>query len=61
MNWTSDEPPIYAVMLDGHGPNVVFSRDTPAEQVINFIKWNFLLDEKTGGLVEPKAKELVDA
>lgn len=40
-----------AVMLDGHGPNIVFSRDTPAETVIDFIEANFDLEKKTGGLV----------
>jgi hypothetical protein len=40
-----------AVMLDGHGPNIVFSRDTPPEKVIDFIEANFDLAAKTGGLV----------
>ena len=39
------------VMLDGHGPNIVFSRDTPANDVIDFIEANFDLSKKTGGLV----------
>lgn len=43
---------IKAVMLDSHGPNVVFSRNTPAEAVIDFIEANFDLEAKTGGLVE---------
>lgn len=43
---------IKAVMLDEHGPNIVFSRDTPAEEVIRFIEDNFDLTAKTGGLVE---------
>lgn len=42
---------IHAVMLDEHGPNIVFSRDTPAEAVIAFIERNFDLEGKTGGLV----------
>ena len=42
---------IHAVMLDEHGPNIVFSRNTPAEAVINFIERNFDLEGKTGGLV----------
>lgn len=41
---------IKAVMLDNHGPNIVFSRDTPAEHVIQFIEQNFDLSQKTGGL-----------
>lgn len=40
-----------AVMLDEHGPNLVFSRDTPAADVIAFIDANFDLSQKTGGLV----------
>lgn len=43
---------IKAVMLDSHGPNVVFSKNTPAERVIEFIEANFDLEAKTGGLVE---------
>lgn len=42
---------VRAVMLEGHGPNVVFSRDTPAKDVIDFIESNFNLEAKTGGLV----------
>ncbi len=39
------------VMLDGHGPNIVFSRNTPANDVIAFIDANFDLEKKTGGMV----------
>lgn len=39
------------VFLDNHGPNIVFSNDTPAEKVIAFIDANFDLNAKTGGLV----------
>lgn len=39
------------VFLDGHGPNIVFSRETPADKVMQFIDDNFALDQKTGGLV----------
>jgi hypothetical protein len=42
---------IKAVMLDNHGPNIVFSRNTPAAKVIDFIEANFDLSAKTGGLV----------
>ena len=42
---------IHAVMLDEHGPNIVFSRNTPSELVIEFIERNFDLEGKTGGLV----------
>lgn len=41
---------VYAVMLDNHGPNVVFHRDTDPEEVIRFIETNFDLDQKTDGI-----------
>ena len=48
---------IHAVMLDNHGPNIVFSRGTPAEEVIKFIQANFDVKGKTGGLVQwPQAE-----
>lgn len=40
-----------AVMLEEHGPNIVFSRTTPAAEVIDFIEANFDLSAKTGGWV----------
>ena len=46
------EPGIWAVMLEQHGPNIVYSRDVPAPRVIDFIERNFDLDDKTGGSVE---------
>lgn len=46
------EPGIYAVMLDNHGPNIVYGKDVPAERVISFIDRHFDLSAKTGGLVE---------
>lgn len=42
---------IQAVMLDNHGPNIVYGKDVPAEQVIDFIERHFDLSAKTGGLV----------
>lgn len=51
------QTPVFAVMLDGHGPNIVFSKRTPAEKIIAFIDAHFDLSKKTGGLVEP-VKEL---
>lgn len=45
------EDGIWAVMLDQHGPNIVFRRDVPAERVIAFIERNFDLSDKTGGHV----------
>lgn len=43
---------IKAVMLDNHGPNIVFSKDADPGLVIQFIEANFDLEAKTGGLVE---------
>lgn len=40
-----------AVYLKDHGPNIVFSRDVDPMKVINFIKSNFVLSDKTGGLL----------
>ena len=40
-----------AVMLDNHGPNIVFSKNTDPQVVIDFIEANFDLEAKTGGLV----------
>lgn len=42
---------ILAVMLDNHGPNIVYGKDVPAERVIAFIEKNFDLTAKTGGLL----------
>lgn len=41
-----------AVMLIGHGPNVVFSRTVDPRRIIEFIEENFDLTAKTGGRVE---------
>lgn len=38
-----------AVFLDKHGPNIVFNRNTDAQEVIKFIEDNFDLTTKTGG------------
>ncbi len=38
-----------AVMLDNHGPNIVFNRSIDPQEVINFIERNFDLSSKTGG------------
>lgn len=46
------EDGIWAVMLDQHGPNIVYRKDVPADRVISFIERNFDLDGKTGGSVE---------
>ena len=45
-----DHQGILAVMLDNHGPNIVYRKDVPAERVIAFIERHFELMAKTGGL-----------
>lgn len=40
---------LWAVFLDRHGPNIVFSKDTDPQEVIQFIEANFDLSQKTGG------------
>ncbi len=40
-----------AVMLDNHGPNIVFNHNIDPQEVIDFIEANFDLSDKTGGLV----------
>ena len=42
------EPGIHAVMLDRHGPNIVFRRDTDPKAVIRFIEQNFDLSKRAG-------------
>ena len=50
-----------AVMLDNHGPNIVFNHSINAQEVIDFINQNFNLHDKTGGLVEvPKVETVFD-
>lgn len=38
---------LYAVMLDKHGPNIVFSKDTDPHEVIRFVENNFDLAGRT--------------
>lgn len=40
-----------AVMLDNHGPNIVFHDSIDPQEVIDFIEANFDLSDKTGGPV----------
>ncbi len=40
-----------AVMLDNHGPNIVFNHTADPQYIIRFIDDNFDLSKKTGGLV----------
>lgn len=46
-----------AVMLDNHGPNIVFHNSIDPQEVIDFIDANFDLSDKTGGLVTLKKDE----
>jgi len=48
---TMDENGIEAVMLDNHGPNIVFHHDVDPVLVMDFIWSNFDLKAKTGGHV----------
>jgi hypothetical protein len=45
---------IWAVHLEGHGPNIAFHRDVPAERVIEFIERHWELSAKSGGIVAVK-------
>jgi hypothetical protein len=40
---------IYCVMLDKHGPNIVFNHDVDSSEVIDFINRNFDLGKSTSG------------
>lgn len=44
---------LYAVMLDQHGPNVVFSRNADPKEVIRFIEANFDLEGRTDEVAIP--------
>lgn len=48
---------ILAVMLDNHGPNIVFNHNINPQEVIDFIEENFILEEKTGGFVQIEIKQ----
>jgi len=43
-------PGIYAVHLEGHGPNIAFSKDVPADDVTKFIDAHWDLSKKEDGL-----------
>lgn len=43
---------LYAVMLDNHGPNIVFHHSINPQEVIDFIEMSFDLRDKTGGLMQ---------
>ncbi len=43
---------IWVVMLDQHGPNIVFNRNIDPQDVCDFIEANFDLSAKTGGYVD---------
>lgn len=46
---TEIRPGIFAVMLDKHGPNIVFNHSIDPQLVIDFIQDNFDLDRATSG------------
>ncbi len=49
-----------AVMLDNHGPNIVFNHNIDPQEVIDFIEANFDLQDKTGGSVSIPDTSKVD-
>ncbi len=44
---------LFAVMLDKHGPNIVFSRDADAQEVIDFVEKNFAPEGRTDEVRQP--------
>ena len=50
-----------AVMLDNHGPNIVFHKSINPQEVIDFIEANFDLSGKTGGPVKLETETLQTA
>ena len=40
---------VWAVHLEGHGPNIAWSRDADPQRVINYIEKHWDLDQKSGG------------
>jgi ribulose-5-phosphate 4-epimerase/fuculose-1-phosphate aldolase len=53
--FSGDNDLIKAVMLDEHGPNICFSKDTDPDLVIQFIEEHWDLEAKTGGPVSLQA------
>lgn len=49
-----------AVMLDQHGPNIVFNSSIDPQEVIDFIEANFELSRKTGGYVAVPPKFVLE-
>lgn len=43
---------LYAVMLDNHGPNIVFHHSINPQEAIDFIENNFDLSKSTSGFEE---------
>ena len=41
---------VWAVHLDHHGPNIVFTKDIDPQLIINFIERHWDLSKKTTGL-----------
>lgn len=50
---------LYAVMLDRHGPNIVFPKGTDPGSVIDFIRGNFDLSGRTDGVRSDGSREEV--
>ncbi len=49
-----------AVMLDQHGPNIVFHHSINPQEVIDFIELNFDLSAKTGGQVSLEKEKVYE-
>jgi hypothetical protein len=56
----SNEQYLYAVMLDKHGPNIVFNKEVDPQSVINFIDKNFDLHGRTDDVCQPATTKNVD-
>ncbi len=41
---------IYAVHLEGHGPNIAFSKDIDPDKIMNFINENWDVSKKEDGI-----------
>lgn len=52
---------IWAVMLDKHGPNIVFNRSADPQKVIKFIEENFDLAGRTDDVTMPIPDEFKNA
>jgi hypothetical protein len=52
--------PVKAVMLDKHGPNIVFNREANPQDIINFIEENWDLSRSTSELSTEQKQGMID-